>query len=255
MKGTSFKSLRSRSLRAGLIRRHILPILIWIAVVACVVMLFRQRAQRFEVLGLAQGQMHQVAATCDGRLTELPVQLFERVHQGQPLARIDTVLDNENLQAQLNTASAEVQRLKAELVATQQRLLAEAANRHTDWVATHRRFSVDAENSKLRVLELMTLIETDRSALEGLKLDNKVSIIQNVSDQNNAALFRIQRAKAQYNTLAKKIEENERLLKQARSDLDTAQKRLAEFSRQRPQQPSVDSALEVLHKQDAPLWC
>lgn len=249
MKRINLKDLRSRALLSGRLRVHILPILIWIGAVACVVVLFRQRTQRFEVLGIVQGRVHQVAATCDGRVIDVRVQLFERVSQEQPLAVIDTVLDDENLQAQLDTALAEVQHLKAQLVATQQRLLAEAANRQTDWTVTHRRFSVDVENSKLRVLELMTIIETDRTALEGIELDNKVSIIQNISDQSDAALFRFQRAKVQYNTLAKKIGENQRLLKQARSDLDTAQKRLADFSRQQPQQPSVDSQLEVVHKQ------
>ncbi|MHC4686784.1 MAG: HlyD family secretion protein, partial [Planctomycetota bacterium] len=235
--------------RPGRIRTHVLPMLIWMAAVVCVVVLFRHRAQRFEVLGLAQGQSHQAAATCDGRLRNVSVQLFERVLKGQPLVVIDTVLDNENLQAQLDTALVEVQHLRAQVVATQQRLVAEAANRQTDWAATHRRFSVDVENTKLLVLELMTLIETDRIALEGLELDSKVSVIQSISDQNDVAFLRRQRVKATYNTLAKKIEENKHLLKQARVDLDAAQRRLAEFSQQQPQHPSVASELDVIHKE------
>ena len=249
MKRTTFKSLRGAVLPSGLIRTHILPILVWAGALAGVVVLFHYRTQRFEVLGLAQGQMHQVAATCDGRLRNVSVQLFERVLKGQPLAVIDTVLDNENLQAQLDTALVEVQHLRAQVVATQQRLVAEAANRQTDWAATHRRFSVDVENTKLSVLELMTLIETDRVALEGLELDSKVSVIQSISDQNDVAFLRRQRVKATYNTLAKKIEENEHLLKQARVDLDAAQRRLAKFSQQQPQHPSVASELDVIHKE------
>ena len=236
---------------SGSLRLHILPILLWLITVAAVVALFRYRTQRFEILGIAQGRVYQIAATCDGRLTDVPVQLFERVSQGQPLAVIDTVLDNENLQAQLATASAEVQRLRALIVAEQQRLVAEAANRQTDWAPTHRRFSVDAENSKLRVLELMTLIETDRAALEGLDLDTKASVIQSILDQNDIAFLAYQRARATHNALAKEIEENEHLLKQARSDSDAAQRRLAEFAQQQPQHPPVGSALEVIHKEIA----
>lgn len=249
MKKTTFKSLRGTVLASGRIRTHILPILVWAGALAGVVVLFHYRTQRFEVLGLAQGQMHQVAATCDGRLRNVPVQLFERVSQGQTLAVVDTVLDNENLQAQLDTALAEVQHLSAELVNTRECLLAEAANRQTDWIAAHRRFSVDVENTKLRVLELMTLLETDRIALGGLELDNKISIVQSIADQNDTALLQRQRTKVTYNTLAKEIEENEFLLKQAKSDLDAAQRRIAKFSQQQPQHPSVDSALQVIHKQ------
>ena len=251
MKRMSIRYLRSRNLHSGRIRTHVLPVLIWMAAIMGVVVLFRLRAQRFEVLGMAQGRVHQIAATCDGRLTDVPVQLFERVSQGQPLAIIDTVLDDENLQAQLDTASAEVQRLRAQVVAEQQRLVAEAANRQTDWSAIHRRFSVDVENSKLRVLELMTLIETDRAVLDGLELDTKASVIQSILDQNDIAFLAYQRARATHNALAKEIQENEHLLKQARSDSDAAQRRLAEFSQQQPKQPSVDSALEVIHKEIA----
>jgi multidrug resistance efflux pump len=97
----------------------------------------------------------------------------------------------------------------------------------------------------------MTLIETDRAALEGLELDTKASVIQSILDQNDIAFLAYQRARATHNALAREIEENEHLLKQARSDSDAAQKRLAEFSQQQPQHPSVDSALEVIHKEIA----
>lgn len=244
------KTTGTTSRRCGRLHPHILPVLVWLGAAACVVVLFRYRSQRFEVLGIAQGRVHQIAATCDGRLTSLPVQLFERVSKGQTLAVIDTVLENENLQAQLNTAGAEVQYLRAQLAAEQQRLEAEAANRQTDWTETHRRFSVDVENNKLRVLELMTLIETDRVALEGLELDSKAVALQSMLvDQNDITFLGHQRAKATHNALAKAIEENEHLLKQAKADLDAAQKRLVEFSQQQPQHPSVDSALDVIYKE------
>lgn len=249
MKAIRVKNLKRGNLQSGRIRAHILPFLIWVAAVVAAVVLFRQRAQRFEVLGLAQGHVHQVAATCDGRLTDIHVQLFDRVHQGKPLAEINTVLDNENIQVQVNTASAEVQHLKAELAAMQERLAAEAANREADWTATHRRFSVDVENSKLQVLELMTLIETDQVALDELELENKISLIRTISDQNDTAFFERQRAKVRYEVLVKKIEENEVLLDQAKKDLEASEKRLAEFSQQRPQHPSSDSELKVISNQ------
>ena len=77
------------------LRRHIMPILVWLSVLACVVGLFTRRTQRFEVLGIAQGQVRQIAANCSGRLKSVPVQLFEKVNLGQPVAVVDTILDNE----------------------------------------------------------------------------------------------------------------------------------------------------------------
>jgi multidrug resistance efflux pump len=234
--------------RAGRLRVHVLSFLVWLAAVGGVVVLFRQRVARLEVVGLAQGQMHQVAATCTGRLKEVPVQLFDKVSQGQTVAVIDTILDDENLQTQLDTALAEVQRLRAELVSTQEQLLAEAANLETDAVAARRRFLVDVENARLRVLEIKSLLEADRIALEQLELDSKAARIRLVSDQNDAVFFELQQAKMRYNALVKKIEENERILTQAEQDLMQAQLRRDEFAQRQPQNPSVDSALDVIRK-------
>jgi multidrug resistance efflux pump len=241
MKRTTLKRWRS-----GRLRTHLLPVLIWAGAVVCVVVLFQRRAERFEVMGLAQGRVHQVAATCAGRLKDVPVQLFEQVSQGQTLAVIDTVLDNEALQAQLDTALAEVQHLKAQLAPTREQLLAEAANLQTDRVAAMRRFSVDVENARLTVLEFKALLETDRIMLEDLAVE--VEIVQGLLEQDAVAAYELQKAKVQYDALAKKIQENEQVLTQAAEDFVRAQQRLDEFARHQPQHPSVDSSLEVLQK-------
>lgn len=240
------KGINLKSYRAGRLRAHILPILVWAGAVAGVVVLFHHRAERFEVLGIAQGQVRQIAATCDGRLKEIRVQLFEEVHQGQTLAVIDTMLDNEHVQAELGTALAEVHHLMAQLVPTQELLLTEAANLETDKIAAQRRFSVDVENARLRILELMTLLETDRIMLEELAVE--VKIVRSLLDQNAIAPYELQKVEVQYNTLAKKIEENEHLLEQAKQDLGQAQERRDEFAQRQPQHPSVDSTLEVIRK-------
>ena len=103
----------------GSLRLHILPVFVWLAAVAGVVLLFQHRAARFEVLGMAQGQVRQIAATCTGRLISVPVELFQDVKKGDTVAIIDTVLGNENLEAELATVSAEVQHLMAQLVPAQ----------------------------------------------------------------------------------------------------------------------------------------
>lgn len=240
------KGINLKSWRAGRLRAHILPILVWAGTVAGVVVLFHHRVQRFEVLGIAQGEVRQIAANCDGRLKSVPVQLFEKVSQGQTLAVIDTVLDDEHVQAELATALAEVHHLMAQLVPTQERLLTEAANLETDKIAAQRRFSVDVENARLRILELMTLLETDRIMLEELAVE--VKIVRSLLDQNAIAPYELQKVEVQYNTLAKKIEENEHLLEQAKQDLGQAQERRDEFAQRQPQHPSVDSTLEVIRK-------
>ena len=242
------KTTGTTSRRCGRLHPHILPVLVWLGAAACVVVLFRYRSQRFEVLGIAQGEVHQIAATCRGRLESVPVQLFDKVSRGDTVAIINTVLDDENLTAELAVISAEIQHLTAELIPTQDRLLAEATEREIDKIAAQRRFNVDVENTRLRILELKVQLETDRKILEDLELDIKSFIIQDRLQTDDAALYELQKLKVRRNTLAKKIEESKHLLTQAEQDLKQAQQRRDEFAQRQPQHPSVGGALKVIHK-------
>lgn len=230
------------------LRPHILPVLIWLVAVGAVSVLFHHRAQRFEILGMAQGQVRQVASTCTGRLKAVPLELFQLIKEGDVVAVIDTVLDNEHLEAELAAASARVQYLQAELVDTQQGLLAEAANMETDRIEAQRRFDIDVENTRLRVLELKTLLETDRIMLEDVQLNSRIVITRTISDQNDIPLYERKKTKVEYTALAKKIEQNEHLLAQAENDLKQAQQRLDEFTQHQLQLPPLDSALEVIRR-------
>src|SRR4030042_3047164 len=240
---------KTKNYRPARLRLHIVPFLVWLAAVATVGLLFHHRSQRFESLGMAQGQVLQVAATCTGRLKSVPVKLFDEVRKGDVVAVLDAVLDNEHLEAELATANAEVQRLMAALAHTQQTLLAEAANMETDRIAAQRRFFVDVENARLRVLELKTQIETSRAILKDFEKNTETYLVQNLSDQNDAAYFELKKMKGQQDVLAKEIEENQQLLEQAEGHLKQAEQRRDEFARLQPQSPPLDSALEVIRRE------
>jgi multidrug resistance efflux pump len=233
------------------LRRHILPILVWLSVVAAVVGLFTRRSQRFEVVGIARGQVHQIAVNCPARLKTVHVQLFENVKKGQTVAVVNTVLDNEQtrveLQAQLNPILAEIEHLAAQLVPTQNGLLAEKADRENTRLSDRRRFSIDVENARLQILSLRSQIASDRIILEDLAMEAK--IVKDLLEQDAVAPYELEKTQVQYNALAKKIEENEHLLEQAKSDLEQNQQRWDEYARSHPFHPSVDDALEVIRKQ------
>lgn len=230
--------------RSGYLQLYrLMPILVWVAVLLCVIGLFHYRSQRFEVVGLVQGRVHQVAAPCDGQLRIVCVDLFDEVTKGQTLA----TLDDELVKAQMAAIGAEIEHLMAQLIPTQEQLLAQAANLETTHVADQRRFFVDVENAGLRILQLRTLIASDRITLEDLAVE--VKVLQDLVAQDAIAPYELQRAQAQHDSLAKKIEENGHLLEQARIDLKQAQQRLDEFAARQLQHPSVDSALEVIRKE------
>jgi len=128
-------------------------------------------------------------------------------------------------------------------------MLAEAANLETDKVEAQRRYSVDVENARVRILETKALLASDRIILEDLAME--VKIVQELLAEEAVTPYELQKAQVAYNTLAKKIEENERLLEQSEQDLKQAQERHDEFALRQIQHPSVDSALEVIHKEIA----
>ncbi|MGB2862888.1 MAG: HlyD family efflux transporter periplasmic adaptor subunit, partial [Sedimentisphaerales bacterium] len=204
------------------------------------------------VLGMARGQVRQIAATCTGRLTDVRVDLFEQVEAGQTLAVIDTVLDNEQLlEAELNSqlaaAVAEIEHLTAQLVPTQDTLLAEEADREINLAAEMRRFLVDAEQARLQILALKAQIASDHIVLDDLAVE--VKITEALLEEEAIAPYELQKAKVQHDSLAKKVEENQHMLEQAGRNLELARQRLDEFSQRQLTHPSVDDALEVIRKE------
>ena len=226
----------------GRLNLHVMPVLIWLVAVICVAGLFQHRWQRFEIVGVAQGQVREVAAAVTGRLKTVSVELFETVQRGQVLA----TLDNKLLNAQIATISAEIERLQAELNATGNLLAMEATNRQTDWIGTYRRFCFDAEQARLSTLQLKTQLETDRMMLVNLELDVKVS--KELLAKDAIAPYELDKAKAAYDALATQIRENENLMTQYEQDLQTAGQRRDEFAQSRPANRSIDEALNPIRK-------
>jgi len=243
-------SLRNYPFR---LRLHLIPILVWLGAVACVIGLFSRRSQRFEIVGMARSPVLNVSVNCAARLKTVPVKLFENVKKGQTVAIVNTVLDNEQprieLQTQLDTILAEIEHLSAQLVPTQETLLAEESDRVISRIARMRTFDIDIEKARIQILSLRSQIASDRIVLEDLAMEAK--IVRDLVEQKAIAPYEQEKAQVQYNALAKKIEENENLLEQAKSDLPQAQQRRDEYAKNLPFNPSVDDALEVIRKQIA----
>lgn len=241
---------KHRRHRDGNLRLHILPILVWFVALGGVIFLLSHRRQRFEVLGLAQGQVRQISSTSMGRLQNVPVQLFESVREGDVVAIIDTVLDHKHLEVELKAKQAvflaEIKQLQAELKATGNRLTVEAANRKNDMVDTQRRFALDVENARLRTLQLKASLEPDQIRLEELELDSKILAAQEPLQANSAILYEQKKLKKQQEALAKEIDEKRHLLVQAESDLEQAISRRDEFALRQPVNPELQTVLEPI---------
>jgi len=247
MKGVNLRNYPFR------LRLHLLPILVWLAAVACVIGLFTRRSQRFEIVGMARSPVVHVSVNCPAKLKTVSVKLFENVKKGQTVAVVNTVLDNEQprieLQTQLDSILAGIEHLSAQLIPAQETLLAEESDRVINRIARMRTFDLDIENVRIQILSLRSQIASDRIILEDLALEAKVT--RDLVDQKAIAPIEHEKAQVQYNALAKKIEENEKLLDQAKSDLEQTQRRRDEYAKSLPFNPSVDDALDVIRKQIA----
>lgn len=233
------------------IRHHLIPVVVWMLTLGTVVGLFYTRSQQITVFGLVQGQALDVATTCTGRVVGIKVRLFDHVRQGQTVAVMDIVPDNkgteEHLKSQLQTVSAQIQHLTAQLVPTQEQLLSEAARTDTAYARDLRQFSADIDNGRLRNLELRAQIETDR--MKAKALANDIAVERKLVDANAVVPTEMERLQMQYDTLQAAIRDNGALLDQAQKNLDLAQQRQTAFSAIAIEHPSVDHALEVIRKQ------
>jgi multidrug resistance efflux pump len=243
-------SLRNYPFR---LRLHLLPILVWLGAVACIIGLFSRRSQRFEIVGMARSPVVHVSVNCPAKLKTVPVKMFENVEKGQTVAIVNTVLDNEQpriqLQTQLDAILAEIEHLSAQLVPTQEILLAEESDRVLNRIARMRTFDLDIENVRIQILTLQSQIASDRIILEDLAMEAKIT--RDLVEKKAVAPIEQEKAQVQYDALLKKIEENGKLLEQAKSDLEQTQQRRNEHAKSLPFNPSVDDALEVIRKQIA----
>jgi multidrug resistance efflux pump len=230
--------------RFGRLHPQVIPFLVWLVALIVVSALFYRGSQRFEVVGIAQGEVSRVCAPIDGRLKAVYVRLFENVDKGQVVA----ALDDELLTAQIITIAATVEQLRSQLIPTQQQLLAQAADRELDRTEQQRRFAVDVERARLDILGLKAQIAADRITLEDYAAETRIA--DDLLKKNAIAPYELEKAQALYNALAKKIQETETQLAKAEEQLKETQLRQDTFAVQQTlQHPSIDAALETIRKE------
>jgi multidrug resistance efflux pump len=175
-------------------------------------------------VGIAQPQVRQVAATCDGRLISVPVQLFDKVKKDDIVAELTVVLDDEHIDTQVKTLEAEMDHIEAQLRELRRNYEAEVFNRRSEWWAEMRAFMADVVTSRLRIFELNATIENDKIALANQ--DHEIRAFtrdnQGVLDTDIRKYNELKAMKANRVTLEKKIEEHGKLLLKYQKELDDA---------------------------------
>jgi multidrug resistance efflux pump len=103
------------------------------------------------------------------------------------------------------------------------------------------------DSAQLRALDLQATLASDRVTLDDLAMQVKIG--RKLVEENAIVPYEWERIKTQHESIARKIQENERLLEQARVAFQQAQHRRDAFKTQELPVPSEDAALEAIHKQ------
>lgn len=232
---------------------RVLPVLVWIVALCFVVLLFKQQSTRVELKGIAFSYEQVINTTETGYLRSIPVTLYQKVKKGDTLAIIkeNTIAREEyinaSLQAQRNTAEAELEQLKAELEAAEDRLLAARFEQNNDMMVMRRRLAVDLERARLDVLEIKSELEPEKLALKDLEVE--IEIVKSLVKEHAAEEYELQKTQVQYDILTEKVSQAEHLLAQAQENYESSQLRKDEFDQSVPLSPELsDKELAPIRK-------
>ena len=230
-----------------------LPVLVWIMAAVAVVTLFLNQSERVDLKGIAFSHEQIINTTETGYIRSIPVKLYQEVKKGDTLAIIkeNTVAREEYthslLQAERATAEAELEQLKAELVAAEDRLYLDKADRENELTVTERRLAVDMERARLEALEIKADLGPDRLTLKDLEVE--FEIVTQLVAEEAAEEYELQKIQAQCDIFRESVAQKEVLLAQAEANYEAAMFRKDEFDQSTPVSPQLsDKELAPIRK-------
>ncbi|MDH3627937.1 MAG: efflux RND transporter periplasmic adaptor subunit [Acidobacteriota bacterium] len=217
-----------------------LPMIVWFVAAALAIGLLIGRGQDFEYVGLANSLQYEVSASATGTLETVVVDLYDTVHPGDVVAK----MDDAPLLAAIDTANGALAQLRAELAARRIEILADRGADHADRSADLRRFQVDEEERRLEILSLRVQIESDEIEVERLRLEAQrarplleTGLIGQQEFDNFTLL---------YDSANTQLAENRVLLAQTEEEFRVAQGRRTSFESKMPSFANLDTLLEPL---------
>ena len=232
---------------------RLLPAFVWVSAMAAVAALFLHQSETAKLKGIAFSYEQTINSVETGYLRSVAVKLYQTVKKGDTLAVIkeNTVAREEyvdaRLQAQRATAEAELDQLKAELSAAEDRLLLDQFEQNSDTASLQRRLAVDLERAHLDILEIKSELEPDRLRLKDLQVE--IEIVNRLVSEQATEDYELQKAQTQYDILKEKVDQSQVLLAQAQHNYDRALLRKDELDQRIPITPLLsDRELSPIRK-------
>ncbi|MHC4656390.1 MAG: HlyD family secretion protein [Planctomycetota bacterium] len=229
------------SLRSGRLFLRVLPVLVWLSAVACVVGLFHRRAASFEVVGVARAEVHDIGTNIRARLVSVPVQLFDKVNKGDPVAVVTTVPDDERIESEIATIQAQINHLDAQLTELRKNYEALIFNQESEWWAELRAFTDNVVMAKSRIIDANLVLKNDLAELKKMNEDIDIFSIENGANfGTDIALYnKLKTMEATRDRLREKVERDKGVLVAYEKELKEAVGRKERYIKYRPK-PGTD---------------
>jgi multidrug resistance efflux pump len=232
---------------------RLLPVFVWAVAAVAVSILFLNQSETVQLRGIAFSHEQIINTTETGYIRSIPVTLYQEVKKGDTLAVIkeNTVAMEEYthslLQAERATAEAELEKLKAELIAAEDRLYLDKADRENEITVTERRLAVDTERARLEALEIKSDLSPDRLTLKDLEVE--LEIVTQLVAEEASEEYELKKIQAQYDIFSESVTQKEVLLAQAEVNYEAAMLRKDEFDQSTPVSPQLsDTELAPIRK-------
>jgi multidrug resistance efflux pump len=229
------------AVRLKRVMRKFGPPVVWIVVAAGVIALVQVQPQYGATPGMAELVETAVAPMTNGSISQLAVELLDNVKPGQTLA----VLDDGALNAEQATANAELAQLHARLEAEQKELDRTTANEQHKNLEERRRFAMNEEEARLDHLQMVAQQDSDKVELERLRLTLQRE--EELVGKGMTTRESYDNARLYYESMQKKVRENEAALAAADRMRKESEGRLAAFQNA-PEDLDLNAALEPLRK-------
>jgi multidrug resistance efflux pump len=208
------------------IRYRALPVMMFLTVGLLAVWLWGQHLSLPNATGEVGAVRVEAVSPSDGRLLALasgPVRLYDKVKQGQVVARLDPGPS----EASLATLEEDLARLKEELHATEAQVTEQQEARLHSELAQKHRLEQSIEQLQLDIQDRKTLIRSDEVELE--RLEEKYDAVEALYNQGVESRLELVNIKSQRDVIQKRLEGNREALAEAQQQLSQCQERLREY--------------------------
>jgi len=209
------------------IRYQLLPVLVFLVGAYAAGHLWTRHITLPNAVGEVQAERVDIISLVDGVLVagemgdgeSLEWKLYDRVHAGQTVCRLDSRL----LDAQMKTIESNVDRLKKQVKAVEKQVQVEAAERKGDQSNELRRLAVYLEQVKLDVATRTITLESNRIDLE--RRAQRLRVLENLVQGDAESKFVLEDARRAHAMVDKAVVEQEKALKEAKAVRTDAEKR------------------------------